>query len=203
MLRYDLIFFFGLFFLAAGAHAEVEFTEITFGTHASSAWFKCMADLNGDGRDDLVLGASYGPHEWYESKAGDSWEKHVIDSSADGTESAGWCGDLDADGDTDLIIGGTLYYNPGPAAVTGSWPKHVLKSGRAYHDTRMADFDGDGKIDIAGRTESSASVDIYYQNSPSSWTKVVSDPGFGRNGLEKPLTSMVTAARILLRPGIG
>ena len=182
--RTNLTFLFVLVVPIATASAEVDFTEFVAGTHAQDAWFKCMADLNGDGRDDLVLGASFGPQEWFESKPGDTWTKHTMDSQAEGTQSAGWCGDVDGDGDIDTIIGGTVYFNPGGAAVTGSWPKHILKSGRAYHDTRMADFDGDGKTDVAARNEASSGVDIYYQDSTTSWIKVVSDPGFGKNGLE-------------------
>ena len=97
MLRANLVIFFVLLVFAATARADVDYTEITFGTHADDAWFKCMADLNGDGRDDLVLGASFGRQAWYESIPGDTWVEHIIDSGG-GTASAGWCDDVDGDG---------------------------------------------------------------------------------------------------------
>jgi hypothetical protein len=55
MLRTNLTVLFVLLVFVLTARAEVDYTEISFGTHASDAWFKCMADLNGDGRDDLSL----------------------------------------------------------------------------------------------------------------------------------------------------
>ena len=48
----------------------------------------------------------------------------------------------------------------------------------------LADFDRDGKLDVAMRGETGSPVEIFFQNGKDSWTRIRLDPRFGRNGLD-------------------
>ncbi|PZA05826.1 ThuA domain-containing protein, partial [Meiothermus sp. Pnk-1] len=139
-------------------------------------WMKGIADLNGDGLPDLIVGGANGPVVWY---AAPNWTKGTISSSAS-SQSGSAAADIDGDGDIDVVIGTTWYENQNQGA---SWTAHALGSA-GTHDIVIADFNGDGKPDIAMRGEADAVVSVFFQNGKDSWSKIDLDPGYGRNGLD-------------------
>lgn len=135
-----------------------------------SSWGKCAADLNGDGRVDLLVGGWRGGGlVWYENPG---WTKHVIDP-ANKFSTDLEVADVDRDGQPDIL------------AVTGTgvawlrhpdWKAHAIAND-TVHDIEIADFDGDGDIDIVARNQnlsknaSGATLFIYRQESPDTWTR--------------------------------
>jgi hypothetical protein len=124
-------------------------------------WTKIAGDLDGDGRDELIVGGQKGPLVWY------SWpqfRKHTIADSGWNTVS-GAVGDVDGDGDLDVLLGGTVWFeNPGNlcTAPDQRWKLHRIAADPT-HDIAVADFNGDGRLDAVTRK----SVRVRCQRRPS------------------------------------
>jgi hypothetical protein len=146
-------------------------------------WTKIAGDLDGDGRDDLVVAGQKGPLVWYRSPA---WDRHEI---ADGGWSTvgGATGDVDGDGDLDVVMGGTLWYeNPGGLEATpdGAWTAHRIGDDPT-HDVVLGDLDGDGRIDVVTRNQSEFDaragdrVRVWLQEPDGGWRGVVLESPHG------------------------
>jgi hypothetical protein len=137
---------------------------------------KAIGDIDGDGFIDVLAASSTDYTEglfWYCYPA---WEKHNIHPGSFTTDMQ--VGDIDGDGDLDVIIpkgkwkGGSVwwYENPRPSGdpSRGPWKEHFVGNAGA-HDVEVADLDGDGKLDVVVREDTST---VFFQNSPDSWSKV-------------------------------
>jgi len=152
-----------------------------------NVWIKCLGDFNSDGNTDLLIGGHKGKDRdfiiWYQNPGttDGNWNKHTVyeGSEAFGFE-GGAAGDLDGDGDIDLVIGSywqhKLHWLENQGDVNGMWKLHELgtpKSGTTY----LFDFDADGKLDIVTRASQKYSGEVgrdvwlWKQNNISSWTK--------------------------------
>lgn len=154
----------------AGNREKVSFEHVVVDADGPlDMWLKSVGDLNGDGRPDLIAGGhEEGGLVWYENP---TWEKHVIDRGSFSTD--GEAVDVDGDGDQDVVAlkaKELLWYeNPG-------WAAHHIDD-VVLHDIEVADLDGDGRPDIAGRNQGAFSAPkgdtlyLYRQESPMKWTK--------------------------------
>ena len=114
-----------------------------------------VGDLDGDGRVDVVTRSGAKPTSvWYQLSPS-KWREQVIgDRAGDGTS----IGDVDDDGDLDVMTGGYWLENDGSA---GLWPQHEIEAADAA-STFVADVDGDGKNDVfIGPNEAEGQVSWY------------------------------------------
>jgi len=120
-------------------------------------------DINGDGREDLVVSEGRWPGEepdaslfWFERppelKQG-HWTRHTVATGYSMNSLS--LGDLDQDGDTDIVVGEhkgpdkklLLFSNQGD----GGFVSQLIDTGKENHlGARLTDFDGDGDLDITG-----------------------------------------------------
>ncbi len=141
-------------------------------------WMKNIGRIDTDALPDLIVSGANGPLVWYQAP---NWTKRTISSNVS-SESGSDVGDIDGDGDVDVVVGKTWFENVNAGA---SWVAHPLPVGSgSTHDIIVADVNGDGRLDITMRGQSASVVTVYQQNTPTSWTVYDVQPGIGLNGLD-------------------
>ncbi len=150
---------------------------------------KAVGDIDGDGRLDLLLGGRPGEDlAWY---AWPHWQRTVIARAVEEFTTDMAVGDIDGDGDPDVVVGdggtGTnlhWYRNPRPAgnpADGGAWQRLAIGSATDYvKDVELADFNLDGRLDVAVRTH--GVVWIFFNNG-GSWSRVQIRNGLTGEGM--------------------
>ena len=113
-------------------------------------------DLDGDGDIDLASTTiSFDRIRWYENVNGDasSWTEATVSQTADGPEELA-TGDLDGDGDLDLVStswnDNTLAWYENTNGDGSAWTSvDIDMSLETAESPRVGDFDGDGDLDVA------------------------------------------------------
>jgi hypothetical protein len=163
----------------ATGEGEVPHYELVHIDDSISGDVKLAGDIDLDGFPDLVVGGM--PDEklnWYPYP---DWQKVVIASPNYEFTTDGALGDLDGDGDLDIVVpdgewGNNLVWfrNPlpdGDPQVSSQWNQNEIGSiGSWGKDVILADFDHNGYMDVATRHVSQAM--IFFQLSPGTWSRM-------------------------------
>lgn len=124
-----------------------------------------IADVDGDGRNDVIIGGKKGDVNlfWYENP---SWTRHDM-ASAPNLEAGGVVLDIAGNGRLDVVagqqIGGhELYWFECPPDSRDPWTKHVIEDRfEKYHDQAIGDVDGDGEPEILIASQRSGLLAYY------------------------------------------
>lgn len=146
--------------------ADSALVKLTRGSYATPS----LADLDGDGDLDLLAGESSGTLNLWRNTGTPAAPRFELVSDELGGISAGRrsapaAGDVDGDGDVDIVVGGesgtTLYLNDGSAGE----PAFVAAPGARFDLAPLAapalgDLDGDGDLDLLVGTASGGIVHL-------------------------------------------
>jgi len=125
------------------------------------------ADIDLDGDLDVLVLDSAGGLAWYENVQGDAstWLAHAPPTP--GTLQSLAVGDVDGDGDPDLLTGDVLEYawHENALGDGSSWIPHTIHGASAYHQrsVRATDVDGDGALDALFSVHENSSLPGAYR----------------------------------------
>ncbi len=143
-----------------------------------------IADFDRDGKNDVALRTDGGDvHVAYNQGGATSW--NVIQIGGIGGEEGMDSGDVDGDGDIDIIGEGNWYVNPGTR--TGSWQTREIGQADGAFRAVVADFDKNGKNDVAyscAECGSAAAIRVYLQQTNGSWSSATVGTMAGAHTLE-------------------
>jgi FG-GAP-like repeat len=123
-----------------------------------------LEDVDRDGHKEIIIGKNISGKWalcWYKFGAAlhedwteHNWTEHVLDGETAGHPHDVVFGDVDGDGERELVANAMYCDTPGlftykiPRDATQPWKKQTVQSGLSAEGTATGDFDGDGKDEI-------------------------------------------------------
>ncbi|MEX2577740.1 MAG: VCBS repeat-containing protein [Verrucomicrobiales bacterium] len=131
--------------------------------------FGDVADVNGDGRPDVVAPEIDGKLHVFLNLGGKEWSDVAI--AAPGRKKGAAVGDVNLDGRMDIVVnhvqqdGPAWYESEGDPADPASWRRHGTGAPGGKTDlVRLHDVDGDGDLDILTTIETTELQVMWYEN---------------------------------------
>lgn len=161
-----LVFWVSLVSAASASAAEIQWQHLTSAKGdlpvpgaSTQQTGSLIADLDGDAVQDFVICFRQKPPAlaWYR-RTEKGWDRYVIEKDFLTVEAGGAAGDIDGDGDLDVVFGADSqnkelwwWENPAPNFDPEvSWKRRLIKNegARQHHDQIFGDFLGTGKAQL-------------------------------------------------------
>lgn len=135
------------------------------------------ADLDGDGDLDITAADALPNNSlyWFENDGSGTFSKHLIQKNDPERLERHAIGDVDGDGWPDVVIvknlfGDVLWFrNSGTSKDGQLWKRHEITKGKlkGAYDVALADFDGDGDLDVAASSWRLSNNFVWFENDGS------------------------------------
>jgi hypothetical protein len=166
------------------------------GSRGEQVMFLCLADLDRDGMQDVLVGLKRQHIAWHRRRSTDGrqWSTHEIPvpETAGGGKAVN-VGDIDLDGALDVVFAcegarppkiGTMWLSgpEDPTAAGAKWPPSDIAGpeGVKYDLVKLIDLDADGDLDVLTCEESANLGVIWYENPARGEEKRRNGRGRGR-----------------------
>ncbi len=156
--RLDLSAALAQVFTRARPSAAIRFSEHLIAGNYAYAYGIAAADFDADGDLDLTS-ADYTPHNMlylFDNHSHGTFSRHIIQKDDPERLERHMIGDVDGDGDPDVVIvknlrGDLLWFeNSGKPTDGRLWQRHEITTDfPGAYDVALADFDKDGDLDVA------------------------------------------------------
>jgi len=153
--------------------ASIEFTEHLIADNYAYAYGIAAADFDRDGDLDLSS-ADYTPHNMlylFKNDGSGEFKKHIIQKDDPERLERHLVGDVDADGDLDIVIvknlrGHLLWFENNGSPFDGQlWKRHVITTNLpGAYDIALADFNNDGHLDVAASSWKLGNQFAWFEN---------------------------------------
>lgn len=146
---------------------QFEWTTIDENTPGTENDVCLIADVDGDGNNDIIIGGKRGEGNvvWYQYP---DWTRHTIGTAH--LEAGGAVHDITGNGLPDLIVGNPyelndgkeLYWFENPGTPGQLWPRYTILEGyRKFHDQAVGDVDNDGATEVIFASQGGRVVGYY------------------------------------------
>jgi hypothetical protein len=153
-----------------------------------------LADIDRDGHKEIIATEKINkpgelPEKWaiswhkFDRTVDGSWTSHLVDDETAGNPHDVVLGDLDGDGELEIVANAMYSTTPGtyaykvPANPAGRWKKQVIQTGLSAEGTATGDLNKDGKDEVvSGPYWFSAPREGAFSGKP--WTTHSLAPGF-------------------------
>ena len=154
-----------------------------------------LADLNGDGKDELLLAFSPDPKQpdgpdrrmAYATPVKDlykPWKVHpVSQKAAPGTRKYSHglgAGDVNGDGKTDILCASGWWQSPGLESGEGVWEFHAAPFGAKAAHMFVFDYDADGDNDVLSSSPHDYGIRWHEQTGADTWETHIIDKSYSQ-----------------------
>ena len=157
----------------------IKFTEHLAMGGYNYAFGISAVDLTGNGVPDLVTPDTEVGLYWLENDGQGNFRRHIIHERENEWLERHEIADINGDGRPEIVIVDNinsclLYFAyEGDPRLRSSWSHHYIDEGTltGAYDVAVADFDGDGDLDVAASTWRKGNQFVWYENRDGQWIK--------------------------------
>lgn len=158
---------------------HIRFSEHLVADGFSYAYGISVADIDGDGILDIVAADTDVGLYWFQNDGQGNFVRHVIHRRDNEWLERHAIADMNGDGHPDIVIvdninGCLLWFeNPGNPREDQPWDYHYIIEGElpGAYDVVVADFDGDGDLDVAASSWRKGNQFAWFENRDGQWIK--------------------------------